>query len=332
MKFLDHLRELYWSLAGKAQAIDDFFGGGGKFQSPHGDKKDRTIQDMIEALSDKLWGWLTSLVLGLPNFLIGVLVFALFIWGARYVNRGISRLGGRLMKNPIAGRMMGSFGYVLFIIFGLLLALSALNLDGPVRGLLAGAGIFTLAISFAFQNISANFLSGYILTLRRPYEAGDWIQTNDIYAKVEALTLNYTRMITEHGQLVTMPNKLVLEGPLYNFSRLGRREVELHVGISYTDDLDRVKAIVEKTISDLPVRLADYPIEVNYTAYGDSAIDMEVAYWAPFQMHRDHERAVSEGILAIRRVFREENIVIPYPIRSMEMFDMSKPDIFKARS
>ena len=122
-----------------------------------------------------------------------------------------------------------------------LLYLSILQLDKAVTSILAGAGIIGLALAFAFQDIAANFISGIFISFRKPIKLGDVVKINDYMGKVEQINLRDTIILTFQGQMVIIPNKDVFQSPIENYSLLGRRRLDLVVGVSYGDDLEKVK-------------------------------------------------------------------------------------------
>jgi len=111
--------------------------------------------------------------------------------------------------------------------------LSILKLNTAVTSILAGAGIIGLALAFAFQDIAANFISGIFISFRRPLRVGDIVKVKDYMGKVEEINLRDTILRTFQGQTVIIPNKEVFQNPIENFSRLGKRRIDLWIGVSY---------------------------------------------------------------------------------------------------
>ena len=154
------------------------------------------FEEALTKLTDKLDGWLEQALLQLPNFLVGLLVVVLFWLAAKLVKKGTGRLLEPLLPTAIA-RLLSSFAYLAVLAAGVFVALGVMGLNKTVTSLLAGAGILGLAIGFAFQDIAANFMSGILLALRRPFTLGELIEANGYFGTVGEYT-------TETGFLVRM--------------------------------------------------------------------------------------------------------------------------------
>src|SRR5690606_15005979 len=117
-----------------------------------------------------------------------------------------------------------------------------------VTSILAGAGIIGLAPAFAFQDIAPNFKSGIFILVRKPLKVGGIVLVQGFEGKVVEVNLRDTVIDTFKGQLVIVPNKDVYQNPIENFSYLQKRRFDLPIGVSYGDDLDKVKQVALETI------------------------------------------------------------------------------------
>lgn len=98
----------------------------------------------------------------------------------------------RVSRSEPTNQLIVAFTSIAIGGFGLFVALGALGLDKTVTTLLAGVGIFGLAIGLAFQSTGENLVSGVYLSIREPFTHGQWIESNDIYGKVERIALRET--------------------------------------------------------------------------------------------------------------------------------------------
>jgi small conductance mechanosensitive channel len=126
-----------------------------------------------------------------------------------------------------------------------------LGLNKALSSILAGIGVIGLAFGFAFQDIAANFLSGIILAFREPFKRGDIIETKDVMGTVTKTNLRDTVIETFQGAKVYIPNKDFLQHSFYNYSALEKRRIDLVVGVSYADDLEKVEDVVLSAIKNL---------------------------------------------------------------------------------
>lgn len=279
------------------------------------------VEKALSKLINKLGIWFDSIIVNTPNFVLAVIVFLFFLAVSRLIRRLVYRLANNVFSNISINRLIAAFVYFICVSFGVFIALSVLGLDRAVTSLLAGAGIIGLAISLAFQNTASNFISGIIVTLRKAFILDDWIETNGVFGRVDHITINYTRIITEDGKVVTIPNKEILEQPLINHTRNGIREVEINVGISYEDDLDMVMEVVSKAVDRITEKVDDRPKELYYKSFDDFSINLEITFWINYTEQKDYEMALSNGIREIKRSLNAANINIPYPIRKVELYN-----------
>ncbi len=272
----------------------------------------------INRLSDKLSSWFEFLILQIPNIGLSIIVFFLFVFLSKFLSKGLRRVARSVTNRRSLQSLMVRAGRLIIQLIGFFFALNIIGLDKAVTSLLAGAGILGLALSFAFQNIASNFISGILIATRHNYAIGDWVMTHTISGQVEEITIFHTIILTETGQYVTVPNKEILENPLYNYSKIGLREVEITVGISYTDDLEKVMAITRNALALVPCILQDKDMLLFYNKFDAYSINLEVNFWIKFERKRDHDTAVSDAIRAIKKAYDENNIVIPFPIRTLD--------------
>ncbi|MEM8963102.1 MAG: mechanosensitive ion channel family protein [Acidobacteriota bacterium] len=273
----------------------------------------------LDLVMDKLGTWYLELVKLLPNLVVAVVVLLIFWLLAKLVRRIVRRIVERVSENaPVAG-LLSSLAFIAVIAIGLFISLGLLELDKTVTSLLAGAGVIGLALAFAFQDLAANFVSGVMISIRKPYKLGDLIETNDHVGKVDQVDLRNTVLHTPDGKLVMVPNKAVFENVIVNHTSTGRRRVDLPVGVSYADDLEKAKELAIRAVEGVESRIADTKIEFFYEAFGGSSIDFIIRFWIPFaSSEADYKAAMSDAIVRIKKAFDEGGITIPFPIRTLD--------------
>ena len=269
-------------------------------------------------LSRKVAGWGRQFVLLLPNLLMAVLVIVVTWIVARMVRSLVARLLKRVSHSEQVNWLLAQTVYVAIFAAGTFIALGILGLDKTVASLMAGAGIVTLALGFAFQDIAANLMAGIYLSVRRPFRRGHLIKAQDYFGTVNQINLRWTEVYTQQGQLVLIPNKQVFENPIMNYSALGRRRIDLNVGVSYGDDLVKAKEVAIRAVEEIPERLPERPIELYYEEIGESSINFVIRFWVPFSKQADYLGARSEAIIRIKQAFDAEGITMPFPTRTLD--------------
>ena len=277
------------------------------------------ISKALGIVEDKLEGWLETLTALLPNIVVAFIVLVLFYFISRGVKIGSKKLLGRVVEQETIVGLLSTILSFITVATGLIIALNLLHLSQAVTSLLAGAGIIGLAIGFAFQDISANFISGVIMAFKRPISVGDIIKTNDYMGFVKEIQLRATIIETFTGLHVIIPNRTIFQNPLTNYTKTYQRRVDLEVGVSYGDDLEKVKKITLDAVSSNKYLTDEHKIELVYDAFGDSSINFRIMFWVKYSPENPtYLQARSDAIMAIKKAYDDNDIMIPFPIRTLD--------------
>ncbi|WP_439880808.1 mechanosensitive ion channel family protein [Pontibacter sp. MBLB2868] len=278
----------------------------------------KDINNSLELLLRKLESWGDQIILMLPNLLVALILLIITFWLAKVIQNALDRVIGRFSHSAAINNLVSTITYLVLLLVGFFFVLSVLQLDKVVVSLLAGVGIIGLALGFAFQDIAANFISGVIIAVQKPFGVGDMIETNDYFGVIERITLRTVDIRKPTGELVKLPNKMVFENPLTNFSIHGIRRVDVEVGISYAEDLEQVQKVVIEALEDVKNRVKTRDIEVMYDAFGDSSINFKARFWVSYSRQVDYVGAKSDAIIRIKKAFDANDILIPFPIRTLD--------------
>lgn len=273
---------------------------------------------ILELLVDKLTGWVSALVLILPNFVAALVVLAFFILIARLLRRGFLRLFVRLSDRSALISLGGTLINVGVLSVGCVVALEVLQLEKTVMSILAGVGVVGLALGFAFQDIAANFMSGVLILLRRPLRVGNLVKTGAFHGRVESIDLRNTILRTLSGETVLIPNKAVYQSPLVNYSLTPERRVDVDVGVSYGDDLAQAKRVAMEAVEAIDPRDRARPVELFFVGFGASSVDFQLRFWLADAEEMAFLAARSAAIMAIKQAFDDSGITIPFPIRTLD--------------
>jgi small conductance mechanosensitive channel len=269
-------------------------------------------------LTRKLMGWGRAFVLQLPNLAVAVCMIVMFWLLARLVRNLALRFLRRVSHSEQVNQLVAQTFYVTLIAAGAFVALGILGLQKTVASLLAGAGIIGLALGFAFQDIAANFMAGIYLSIEHPFRRGHLIKTKDWFGIVQDVSLRWTEILTQQGQLVLIPNKQVFENPIMNYTTRGKRRVDLTVGVSYGDDLEKVRQVALAALEGIPGRVKDKEAELFYDEFAESAITFSLRFWIEAQNQADYLSARSEAIERLKRAFDDHGITMPFPTRTLD--------------
>jgi small-conductance mechanosensitive channel len=277
------------------------------------------IERAWNLLAGKVMGWMRDFVLLLPNLAVAVAVLAGFWLLARLGRNLLHRVLRRVSHSEQVNRVLGQAVFLVLVATGLFIALGILGLQKTVASLLAGAGIIGLALGFAFQDIAANFMAGIYLSIEHPFRAGHLIASKDIQGIVKRVHLRWTEIRTPQGQIILVPNKQVFENPITNFSATGQRRVDLKAGVSYGDDLEKVKRIALQALEQVPSRKPDTEVELFFEELSESSISLVARFWIDFTSRQsDYLLAKSDAIERLKKAFDQNGITMPFPTRTLD--------------
>jgi small-conductance mechanosensitive channel len=276
------------------------------------------INKISDLISEKLNYWVESVIKLLPNIALAALVMVIGFYIAKYIRKIASKLIHKISKNLTLNNLFSSIIYFIFIGIVIFTVLSILQLDKAVTSILAGAGILGLALAFAFQDIASNFMSGIFISFRKPLKVGDIVEVKGYMGKVKEVNLRDTVVETFQGQTVIIPNKEVFQNPIENYSYLQKRRFDLTVGVSYGDDLEKVREITLNAVSDIEELSKVDTTQVYFVEFGDSSINLSVRMWINTPEQAVYNKVGSEAIMKIKKAYDANNIVIPFPIRTLD--------------
>lgn len=269
-------------------------------------------------LVEKLGGWMNELILQLPNIVLAVVVAVVAYFLSKILKKAVVKAAKRFFDNKTIVNLISNLTTVIFTIIVLFLVLAILNLDSTINKILATAGVLGLAVGLALQDPMNNLFSGVFMSVRKLYKIGDLIETNGHFGTITDIDLRATKLRNPTGQDIVIPNKDVIQNPLKNYSSSGIRRIDLSCGVSYGDDLDKVEKITIEALSKLKNITKGSNVEVIFSEFGGSSINFVVRYWIEPTSQIDYLKEKSDGIKALKSAFDANDIMIPYPIRTLD--------------
>ena len=224
----------------------------------------------------------------------------------------IEHVGGDVHAKKSAKRLSGYIIYPLTFI-------ALLGVFGvPLSALGAAVGLIGLGVSFALQDIIANFISGILIMITRPFEIGDQIEAGGEQGTIKDISTRATEIKTYDGRKVIMPNSQLYSNQVVNKTGYENRRFDVIVGIDYDDNIKEAKNIAEETLTDAE-NVEDNPKpQVLVDELGGSSVNLKLRGWT------DNGRSsiltgASEVSQLIKERYDEAGIDIPYPIRTVHM-------------
>jgi small conductance mechanosensitive channel len=256
---------------------------------------------------DKLERWGTTLIKMLPNLTMAVIVLVAAYFIARLIRHLAYKTTFRISKSDSVSSVVSVILQSLTIIFAFTISLNILNLDKAVASLLAGVGIIGLALGFAFQDLSSNFISGLYMAFRRPFEIGDKVETNAFIGTISKIELRSTTITTTAGLHVIIPNKDIFQKAIINYSRSDVRRVELDFTVPNSTDLSSAESLVRQALEEIGSAISE--IEFYYTGIDDPKIKLTVSFQIDNNEPKGFMMLRHKAIVAIHKIFGEHEIV-----------------------
>ncbi|GAA4411256.1 hypothetical protein GCM10023187_36820 [Nibrella viscosa] len=276
------------------------------------------VNDMVKLIMQRLELWSKLAISHLPNLVVAILVILIFNLIARLVRRVLVRVLSHVNGSASLEGLIETIVVMVINVVGLFFALGVLGLDKTVTSLLAGAGVIALAVGFAFQDLTTNFISGTMIAIQRPIELGDTIETNGFTGRVISIKLRSVVLDNMQGQEIEIPSKDVFQKPIINYSRSGERRLEIVAGVSYLDDLAKAQEVAIKALNTLPFIRKDRPLQMHYKAFTADMVQFMLWFWID-QTLTSAPLATSEAIKTIKEAFDRNQILIMFPPSTFDL-------------
>lgn len=276
--------------------------------------------DIISTFTVKINATIEAIIDKTPNLTLAIIVFIAGFYLAKLVNNIIVKILNSREVKTSARNMIGNIAFIIVLMIFFLMALNILNLDNMLKTLLAGAGVAGLAIGLALQSTLSNTFSGVALSFIKDLKIGDQIETNGFRGVIEDINLRVIKLKMSDDNFVVIPNKMIIENPLKNYSYSEIVKVFVSCGVAYNSDLIQVKELVIKAIEDM-MSQKNFKTEATffYSEFGGSSIEFEVRFTAPSIKLTETLLHKSDAMIAIKKIFDENDINIPFPIRTLDI-------------
>ena len=267
---------------------------------------------------DWAWLWNSLRTLGM-EFTIKVVV-AIIIF---YVGRIIARLATKMLRNVMQSQEVDKIleSFVCNLVYWALMLfviIAAINQIGvQTTSLIAVMGAAGLAVGLALQGSLANFASGVLIVMFRPYRVGDFVEAAGISGTVLQVQILTTIMKTGDNKQIIIPNGQIMGSIITNYSANDTRRVDMTVGVSYDDDLDKVRNTLRDLVNADSRILKDPECLIAVAALADSSVNFTVRPWVKTG---DYSAVMFDLTEAIKKRFDKEGISFPFPQQDVHIF------------
>jgi len=231
----------------------------------------------FQVLQDALAAIISQLILFLPKLIAAF--FALIIFWILY--RIVKFLLNRYLKKvDISSSLIHLINKILkYFSVGLALLFIADQLKIKVVTLISTLGIAGVAIGLAAHQTFANFISGIIIIISKPFKEKDYVELEGEFGKVEHISLRSTTLLTLDNLLVDIPNQKIIESKIINHTHNRHIRLRIGVGIAYKEYIPAAQEVLLKLVKNDDRFLTKPAPEVVVTEIADSSINLEVMVW-----------------------------------------------------
>lgn len=269
-----------------------------------------------QELLEQALSWLTDKGL---SFAISILAAILILVIGSFVIKGIVAMVGKAITRSGKGNTLfvnfarNATSKICWIVL-LVVVLEKVGVN--VAPIIAGLGVTGFILGFAFQESLGNLASGLMIAINEPFKIGDYVIVAGHEGTVLKVDMMATVLATADNKKIVIPNKSAWGSPIVNFSALGRRRVDIRIGIDYSCDVSKAIKVALETLPTVPGVLTDPAPAVFVAALDDSAVTLNVRPWAE---GANYWAVYNDVQVAVKRAFEKNDIAIPFPQLTVHM-------------
>lgn len=261
-----------------------------------------------------------AITIGTRLFLV-LLIYVVGRWIARITQNVLEKMLRKREVDEVLVDFLGSLANIAVTVIAIIAALDQLGISPT--SLLAVVGAASLAVGLALKDSLANFAAGVMIVLFRPFTKGDYVDAGGESGTVNEVYLNSTKMLTPDNKMILVPNSLIWNGSITNYSAKDTRRVDLVIGVGYDDDLKKTHDVIMGVLQDHDKILKDPAPAVFVSNLGDSSVDFNVRPWVATA---DYWGVYSDVLHRSKVALDEAGISIPYPQSDVHMRQVNDND------
>lgn len=241
------------------------------------------------------------------------IIGAILIWiiGSWIIKKTIKQTNKLMDKRGYDKSLQKFLSNLLNWTFKIILVVTILGVLGvettSFAAILASAG---LAVGLALQGSLANFAGGVLIMIFKPFKIGDLISAQGEVGVVKEIEIFTTKLNSPENKEIIIPNGILSNGNITNFSSEGKLRVDLTIGIGYDEDIKEAKAVLLKALTDNPKVLQNPAPSVNVSELADSSVNFAVRPWSTTANYWD---VYFESLENCKIALDAAGIEIPYP-------------------
>jgi len=241
------------------------------------------------------------------NFLGALLIFFIGRWVAKSVSSLLRKALSKAKVDVTLVSFIDNLAYTAMLVFIVIAALAEVGVQ--TASVVAVLGADGLAVGLALQGSLANFASGVLLLVFKPFRVGDYVEISGVGGTVQAIHVFNTVLNDPNNIRIIVPNGQVTSGNILNYTINGTRRIDLTASVSYDDDLRKARQVIENVLAAESRILPDPAPQVEVKAMADSSVDFAVRPWVKVDDYWPVYFALTEGL---KTALEENGMTIPF--------------------
>jgi small-conductance mechanosensitive channel len=255
---------------------------------------------------------------GVHISILDVLIVISIFFITTLILRFVFRLITKKLPPADKGKFSVIYEYFRWLVYLIILLVTFQTMGINVTAIFAASAALLIGVGLALQTLFQDIISGVFILIDQSVQVGDIIEIDGKVGRVEEIKFRTTRAVTFENKVLVIPNHLYLENSLYNWTQNGTLIKEtITVGIAYGSDVQLVKKLLLQAANAHPEILSSPPPFVIFADFGESALDFKLMFTLSDSFKA--QLPMSDLRFEIDRLFREHNVIIPFPQRDIHI-------------
>jgi len=250
--------------------------------------------------------------------LIALVIFYVGRIIARMLQSSLHKVLQRQQVDKILETFVCNLAYWMIMLFVIIAAINQVGVQ--TTSLIAVMGAAGLAVGLALQGSLSNFAAGVLIVIFRPYRVGDWVEAAGISGSVEQVQILTTVLKTGDNKQIIVPNAQIMGSIITNYSANATRRIDMTIGVSYDDDLDKVRTTIRELVDADERIMKDPACTIAVSELADSSVNFVVRPWVKTADYSGVKFDLTE---AVKKRFDQEGISFPFPQQDVHLYQQS---------
>ncbi|HRZ74793.1 MAG TPA: mechanosensitive ion channel [Flavobacterium sp.] len=263
----------------------------------------------------RYWDYFTTVLIEYSPRLISAAIIFVVGWTViKLIKKLIMRIMVKREMEPTLSKFLADILIWTLKILLFVTVISRLGVENSSFVAIIGAA--GLAVGLSLQGSLSNFAGGVLIIMFKPFKVGDFIEAQGVMGTVKQIQIFVTQLSTVDNQIIFVPNGVLSNGTIINYTYATTRRADLTIGISYSSNIKRAKEIAMEVMEKHPMVLKDPAPIVLVKDLAESSINLAVRPWSELP---DFFEMRSDILEQIKNEFDANGITIPFPQRDIHI-------------